>query len=1583
MSGRDGVASGGAAAGTVPPDEPVAVVGLGCVFPGAADVGTFWRNVVEGVDAITPVPPDRGDPEFFAGDGSPPALDRFPHARGGFVPDDGLWFEPGRFGVMPVAVEGAEPDQLLALRTAAVALDDAGMGEDLPRSRVGVILGRGGYLTPGLVRLDQRVRTANQLLTTLRDLLPEVDDERLVAVKEAFVEQVGEPRPDAVIGLVPNLAASRVANRLDLGGPAYTVDAACASALVAVDAALGELRSGRCEVVLAGAVHHAHDVTLWSVFSQLGALSPTGSIRPFSRDADGILIGEGTGMLVLERLERAERLDHRVYAVVGGAGVASDGRGASLTAPSVAGQVLALERAYRSSGVDPATVGLVEGHGTATPAGDQAELDTIRQVFGPGDGGLPGVLGSVKSMIGHAMPAAAAAGLIKAVLAVHHGVLPPTLHAEEPHEAVAATRFRLLGSAEPWEGPGPRRAGVDAFGFGGINAHVVLEQHGHVHRDGSRIGGGRRRPRRGSEVPGVGSGARADRVDAVLLAGRDTAEVAARLAAVAGGGTPPPGGQGGPARLAVVDPTPRRLEVAARALAKGRPWRGLNDVWFEPEGLVAEGGRVAFLLPGVDVAVPDGLEPVAAAFARPLPEPPGGCTPLEAQGRRIFAAGRLLHGVLGDLGVVADDVAGHSLGEWTGAVVSELIPPGHAERFLDDLVPGWLEVPEVAYLALGCGADVAEVLVDGLDGTSVSHDNCPHQSVVCGPEREVDVARRRAVERGVMAQELPFRSGFHSPAFLPYLDELRRRWALTPFQAPRVPMWSATTAARCPDDADAVRHLAAEHLVRPVRFRPLVEAMHADGVRVFVQLGAGSLAGFVGDTLRGRPHLALSAHAPRRPGLAQVARVAAALWVEGVDVDTGRVLRSPPSPPRSVEPPRGAAPGSSRGGRPEPDRVPAPGRAPAPPGPRLRLDLGAPLVRLPASSRLVAGAVAGPPPAPGPAGALHPADGAPTAAGGVPLAPRTGAGALASAHEALVGEVLAASRAVEDALAGRGGGRPRPARLPAGDPPRGPGDGRRPAPPPGRHRPPRPEGGSTGADQGPPPSAERVVRVDLAHQPWLGDHCFFRQAPGSDPSDRFPVVPMTMMVEMLADAARRLARDRAPGQVVVRVEDVRALRWLPAAPPTDVTVRATMAGPHRVEVALEGYARATVVLAPAPPPAPAPAAGPLTGTRPSPLGAREIYDRHWMFHGPAFRAVRRIGELGGEGVDGVVEALPAPGATLDGAGQLYGWWVMATASSDFLALPQSIERVELFGPLPPAGARLAVSVRIAELSERTVRADLELVHGGRVVVRIDGWVDRRFDSDAELWRMCREPEHHLLSTVGPGGILVVDERWRDSASRELIARRYLNAGERVAYEALNPRAQRHWLLGRIAAKDAVRRSLWDEGHGPVFPAEITVANEPGGRPAVVAGPGAGRALSIGHTSWAGVACCAPGGTGVGVDVEVVEPRGDVAGAVVLSAGERALLPPGDEDEWLTRAWAAKEAAAKAAGSGLGGRPRDFPVRAVEGERVLVGARWVGTARAAAPLQVAWGGPGRPPAPAGADAPAPERKDYVVAWTCDT
>ncbi|MFI9246291.1 beta-ketoacyl synthase N-terminal-like domain-containing protein [Streptomyces sp. NPDC053086] len=1666
---------------------PVAIVGMAVLLPGAPGLDAYWANLRDGADAISDVPADRWDADYYRpGSAAGPAVAGQVYCRrGGFV--DGLAeVEVTRHGIMPASVPGTEPDQLIALDVAAAALADAGGPQRLPeRHRAGVVLGRGGYLTPGLARLDQRVRTAHQLTRTLGELLPDLGPDQLDRVRSAFTDRLGPDSPDAAIGLVPNLAASRIANRLDLRGPAYTVDAACASSLVAVDQAVTALTTDRCDLMLAGGVHHCHDITLWSVFSQLRALSPTERIRPFHRDADGILIGEGTGVVVLKRLADAERDGDRVYAVIRGTGVAGDGRTAGLVSPDPGGQSRAVRQAWRAAGLDPAagdSIGLLEAHGTATPAGDTAELTTLAEVFGPGADHGPGVrpvLGSVKSMIGHTMPAAGVAGLVKAALALHHRTLLPTLHCDDPHPGLAATRFRTLDRARPWEtdtGRPPRRAAVNAFGFGGINAHVVLEEAPCAYSRPVRFTGTTQPVPVPVPVPGPvpmpvpveaarlrldsTSGAAPDAVSPslsppasdsasvrvteperiLLLSAGDVDGLASLLGPddsavlAAGLDSDRPHADAGPVRLGVVDPTAKRLALARRAVAKGHAWQGRSDVWFRPAPLLGRaGGRVAFVFPGLEADFTARTDDVAAHFGLP---PVAGTGPdvrvgdIGRHGFGVVGVGRLLDQALRRMGVVPDAVAGHSVGEWTAMAAAGLYSAAQVDAFMARFDPDSVTVPGLVFAAVGTSAAHVRGALAGAwadSGIVLSHDNAPRQSMVCGPATVVEEFARSLRAEGVLCQVLPFRSGFHTPMLEPFLAPIKEAADRFRLHPPAVPVWSGTTAAPFPPDEPAVRELFVRHLLEPVRFRELTEAMYAAGHRVFVQTGPGRLTSLIGDTLGDRDHLAVAATAPHHSGLAQLRRTATALWTAGAAV-------APTAPPRAA--------------------------AVRPPGARrpVRLDLGSALVSLDGPSRealraqlrgrdvdlrpggraLGTGATLPPaaevPGGPdgfaarsGPAAALddlarsHPAaaeqtallretahtaaelmaashrraDGPPPTSPHAPAAPAvppsatgvppsaaapsaTGVAPSAAAPAAITVPVSAASPASIAVSTSADA----PAAVSVPPSPQAPAAVSVPPPPrsPAAIEVPAsaavPAAPATAAP-GPAPTTT-TLHVSPHTMPHLLDHCFFPQRPGwPDLEDRWPVVPATTIVRHMMDAAERAV----PGLRAVAVHGARFERWLTAAPPVDVPVTVTPVPEHpdRVTVTFGPTARAVVELAPhhpAPPPR-----GPLPEApeRAPDHTAAQLYRDRWMFHGPRFQGLTELTAIGERHIRGVITTPAAPGGLLDNVGQLLGYWIMATRTERTVVFPVQLGQVRFHGPHPDPGTEVHCLLRITSLTDTVLEAEAELTVGGRTWARLTGWQDRRFDNDPTTRPVERFPERHTLATAMPEGWALVHERWPDLASRELIMRNSLGGAERAAYAQRPPRGRQQWLLGRIAVKDAVRHRLWRHGEGPVFPAEIQVGNDELGRPGVTGVHG--RVLppldvSLAHRAEAGVAIVRPHrpGPGPGIDIEEITDRQPATLTTALGPAElrllRARCADGGDPEavWFTRFWAAKEAVAKAEGVGFGGRPRDFAVleAAPDGTRLLVSGRLEGayTVRCA-PVT-------NPPA-------LPER-DYVVAWT---
>ncbi|OPC84875.1 type I polyketide synthase [Embleya scabrispora] len=455
-----------------PRPQDVAIVGMACVLPGAPDLASYWRNILAGVDAVTEVPRERWDVErYFAPSAEPGATargsvrgaapgavpaGRTPSKWGGFVPAIG--FDATGYGIPPASLAAIEPAQLLALHVASGALADAGYGPGraFARERTSVIFGaEAGTDLAGAYGF--------------RALFPGY----FGALPADLDRQLPTPTEDSFPGVLANVIAGRIANRLDLGGVNFTVDAACAASLAALDLACKELNTGSSDLVLCGGVDTHNGINDYLMFSSVRALSPTGRCATFDADADGIALGEGAVCVLLKRLADAERDGDRIYAVVKGVGGSSDGRSLGLTAPRPEGQRRALERAYRAAGVSPARVGLVEAHGTGTVVGDRAELDTLTEVF-TAHGAAPGAcaVGSVKSQIGHTKCAAGLAGLAKAALAVHFGVHPPTLHLRRPPDAGP---FVFDNRARPWTAPvGERIAGVSAFGFGGTNFHAVL-----------------------------------------------------------------------------------------------------------------------------------------------------------------------------------------------------------------------------------------------------------------------------------------------------------------------------------------------------------------------------------------------------------------------------------------------------------------------------------------------------------------------------------------------------------------------------------------------------------------------------------------------------------------------------------------------------------------------------------------------------------------------------------------------------------------------------------------------------------------------------------------------------------------------------------------------------------------------------------------------------------------------------------------------------------------------------------------------------------------------------------------------------
>jgi acyl transferase domain-containing protein/4'-phosphopantetheinyl transferase EntD/acyl carrier protein len=908
------------------PSRDVAIIGMACLFPKAPGLRDFWENILSRVDAIgdppegwAPDPVDAPDPR----EGREPLA-----AKGGFLGDLAR-FDPLEFGVMPRAVDGAEPEHFVALRLASEALADAGyLDRPFDRQKAGVILGRGTYVNRGYISVLQHAIVVDQTIRLLAQLHPDYPPEVLREIRRELKAGLPPFNAETAPGLAHSVMCGRIANRLDLMGPAFTLDAACASSLVAVEQGMRHLLDGTCDLVLAGGIQVSTSFPIALVFERLGALSRSGRLRPFHPEADGTLLGEGAGVLVLKRRADAERDGDRIYAVIKAVGLASDGKAVGVLTPRVEGEELAMRRAYERSGVDPRTVGLVEAHGTGTPVGDAAELEALGRVFGDRDPDAPPrPIGSVKSMIGHCIPAAGAAGLIKAALALYHKIFPPTLHDGPPHPALAAAGFAPNPEARPWihGRPEPRRAAVSAFGFGGIDSHAILEEHGGAGPSACV------HARRDSELFLVYAGSRRDllaRCEALAaFLGQNPDVPPADLAYTLNCPGPPDGDE----RLAIVarsaDELRRKLGHAAEKL--GDPSRARikdrSGIFFV-EGRAGGPGGVAFLFPGEGAQYAGMMAELCLHFPEArawfdlmdrafrgqqwgdLPSQvvfpaPGTPAPriweMDRAIAAVFAADQAMHAVLTGLGLRPCAVAGHSSGEYSalmaaGAIVadSEAEVIAHVldgnrvtERALRDGL-----VPEGTLLAVGPAASeaVRSTLARFNGAVHVAMDNCPGQLVLCGSEPVVDRLQAELRSRSVLCRRLPFRRAYHTPLFAPVCEQLRGFYERLRFASPKVPVYSCATATPLPGDPEGARREAREQWMRPVRFRETIETMYASGLRTFVEVGPrGNLTAFVESILGRRPHVAVAPDLPSRSGVTQLHLALGLLAAHGVPLALG------------------------------------------------------------------------------------------------------------------------------------------------------------------------------------------------------------------------------------------------------------------------------------------------------------------------------------------------------------------------------------------------------------------------------------------------------------------------------------------------------------------------------------------------------------------------------------------------------------------------------------------------------------------------------------------------------------------------
>jgi acyl transferase domain-containing protein/NAD(P)H-dependent flavin oxidoreductase YrpB (nitropropane dioxygenase family) len=884
----------------------IAIIGISTLLPKADSPGKFWTNIINKVNAITEIPPERWDWNLYY-DQDKTKKDKIYSKWGGFIDD--IIFDPLKFGIPPHSLKFISPGQLLLIEAVDRALKDAGYENGgFDNENTSVIVGSDGMST---LKTQYTVRSISPLTI---DLLTDEDLERLPEWNE-----------ESFPGILTNLLAGRIANRFNLGGSNFTIDAACASSLTAIDIAIKELEHGNSNLVIAAGADIAQSPFSYTAFSKTQALSPTGTSKPFSKKANGIVISEGVAVVMLKRLEDAERDGDKIYGVIKGAASSSDGKGLGLTAPRSGGQKKAIYRAYEKAGFAPSTIGTYEAHGTGTSVGDKVELSSINGVLEKTSARENScAVGSVKSLIGHTKTTAGIVGLIKSTLSLYYQTIAPHPMDDEPLDLITQKEspLYLLEKARPWfkNDSNPRRAGVSAFGFGGTNTHITIEEYRNNNK--KEVLGNEHWP---VELFFWQSDSKEELLEKILLwektLKKEISISLKDLSFVSYNETQTTGNQ--KIKLCIVADSIENLTSLLQRLIK--KLKHDENLALPPQILInfdstKKAGKLAFVFPGqgsqyINMGlesslyfseIREAIELTNKKLNRELtldklifPEASFNKEKSHYHNQRLKATqnaqpaiGAISLGyfnLLKALHVNPEAVAGHSYGEFTALYAAGVVS-------LNDFIH--ISDMRGKLMASGCEVDgtmavvslTSEEIIPYLkESVFVANLNAPKQVVISGEKKALKDVLKNIQKDGHIAREISVAGPFHTPYFKLSQQPLEEVIKALDLKPPKIRLYSNTNAKVYPKHSNQIGELLNKHLLSPVLFSQEIEQMYDDGFRFFVEVGPKKvLTGLIDKILEGKSYKAIAIEA-QGGGIKGVLTSIGSLYTSGYKLNLERI----------------------------------------------------------------------------------------------------------------------------------------------------------------------------------------------------------------------------------------------------------------------------------------------------------------------------------------------------------------------------------------------------------------------------------------------------------------------------------------------------------------------------------------------------------------------------------------------------------------------------------------------------------------------------------------------------------------------